>query len=368
VAVVLIRMKLRVLRHSLHGRRALIFALGVCYALAAAVVTALVPLAAGADIEAGTDIVAALFAVWAVGWLVGPILSGGGDETLRPENFALLPLSAWTLARGLLAASLVGVAPIATLIAFLGALTVGARSGAIPALVAAVGILLELAFVVVLSRVAIATLGAVHTSRRGQDAGVLLASLAGLTFLPLRFVVEAVGPILVDRQSPTLSAVVRGLPSGWASVAVHGAATGSLVWAVGPLLGLAALVFVLVLAWAPLLRRRLTVGAVSTGPSKRSRRSPSTPYERSLGPVGAVVLRELRLWWRDARRRSLLVVSLVTGVAIPAFSFASVGSSAASYASLWFPPDVRRHSVRQPLRPRWRVGVAHLGDARRDRG
>ena len=33
----------------------------------------------------------AAFAVWMLGWLFGPVLSGGGDETLRPEYFTLLP-------------------------------------------------------------------------------------------------------------------------------------------------------------------------------------------------------------------------------------------------------------------------------------
>ncbi len=334
MAGTLIRMKLRVLSHSLTGKRAVLFFLGLVYALIAALASAFLPLAAS-NLDAGTDVVAALFALWALGWLVGPIFTGGGDETVRPENFALLAITERALARGLLAASLVGVPPAATLIGFLGIVVVGAQAGVVPALVSVVGLLAELAFVIVLSRVVIAALGAVLTSRRGRDLGVLLASLVGLAFIPMRFVFQAIGPVLLHRQSPTLTTVVRALPSGWAAVSMRGAAGGDLVATVAPLLGLVVLVAVLLAAWAPLLARRLTVGSVSTGPSTSGRRGRQGGRERSLGPVGAVVGRELKLWWRDARRRSLLIGSVLLGVAIPAFSFAGGGRSVVPFTAVW---------------------------------
>lgn len=276
MAGTLIRMKLRVLSHSLTGKRAVLFVLGLVYALIAALASAFIPLAAGSDLEAGTDVVAALFAVWALGWLVVPILTGGGDETVRPENFALLPVTPRALARGLLAASLVGVPPAATLVGFGGVVVVGARVGVVPGLVAVVGLLGELAFVVVLSRVVIAALGAVLTSRRGRDLGVLLASLVGLAFIPMRFVIQAIGPVLLHRQSPTLTTVVRALPSGWAAVSMRDATRGDLVSTVAPLLGLVVLIAVLLAAWAPLLARRLTVG-----------RCPPAPRPARVGAAGA---------------------------------------------------------------------------------
>nr|MDQ2839269.1 hypothetical protein [Actinomycetota bacterium] len=335
MAGVLIRMKLRVLRHSLNGKRAVLFVVGLIYAFIAALVSALLPLAAGANPEAGTDVVAALFAVWALGWVVGPIVTGGGDETLRPENFALLPVTSSSLARGMLAASFIGVPAAATVVGFLGIVVIGARSGVTAAVVALVGLAIEVVFVVVLSRVVIAALGAVLSSRRGRDLGVLFASLVALAFIPMRFVFEAIGPTLVNRRSPTLTTVVRALPSGWAAVAMRGAARGDMVATVAPLAGLAVLIAVLLAAWAPLLGRRLTVTPVSVGPSKRSSSVRPAGRERSLGPVGAVVGRELKLWWRDARRRALLVTSVLLGVAIPAFSFAGGGRSVVPFTAVW---------------------------------
>ncbi len=335
MAGVLIRMKLRVLSHSLQGKRAVLFTVSAIYALGAAVISALLPLIAGSDLDAGTDVAAALFAVWMFGWVVAPIVTGGGDETLRPENFALLPVTSRGLARGLLAASFVGVPAAATLVGFFGVVVVGAHAGVGPALIGVIGLLLELAFVIVLSRVLIAGLGAVLTSRRGRDLGVLLASLAALAYIPMRVVFEAVGPVLIHHQDSTLSAVVRALPSGWAAVAVRATARGDLVLSVVPLAGLVVIIALLLAAWAPLLQRRLTLAPTSTGPSARSARVRPGHQTRSLGPVATVVGRELKLWWRDARRRSLLLTSVLLGVAIPAFSFAGGTRSVVPFTAVW---------------------------------
>lgn len=334
MAVVLIRMKLAVLSHSLHGRRALFFTVSAVLGAAAGLVSLLLPLAAGADLEAGTDVVATVGAVWALGWLVGPLLSGGGDETLRPENFALLPIRARPLAAGLLAASAVGVGPAATLLALGSVVMLGVSFGGLPAVVAVIGLALELAFVVAASQVVLAGLGAVIASRRGRDIGVVLASLAGLAFLPLQWLFNAVGPVVLERRSPVLSTVLRAVPSGWSAVAVRAAARGELLWTVAPLVGLAVLVAALLGVWAPLLRRRMTVSSTA-GAAARSRRTGSARRDRPVGPVGAVVVRELRLWWRDPRRRSLLLSSVLIGVALPLFSLAGSGRSTVAFAALF---------------------------------
>ncbi len=165
------------------------------------------------------------------------------------------------------------------------------------------------------------------------DLGVLLASLVGLAVIPLRYLFVDIGPVLFHRQSPALTAVLRALPSGWAAVAVRGARrpVGS-GWAPARPCGAHG---VLLLAWAPLLRRRLTVVSVSAGPSKRSSRARRRGAERSLGPIGAVFVRELRLWWRDARRRIVLITSVLLGIVIPLFYSAGGGRSLVPYLALW---------------------------------
>ncbi|AHH95016.1 hypothetical protein [Kutzneria albida] len=334
---VLIRMKLRVLSHSLGGRRGVSYAIGGLVGLVAAVVSAGFVISHPGGPEVGTTIAAALAAAWTLGWLFGPVLTGGGDETLRPENFALLPVPPTRLAFGMLAASLVGVPPVATLIAFAGLVVAALSYGAGAVVVAVLAVLLQLALAVLLSRVVIAALGAVLGSRRGKDLGVLLAAFVGLAYVPARFAIEALAPLIVGQSSPVFTSVLLDLPTGWGADAVGAAVRADWAVAIGLLLALAVLDGLLVLAWARLLTRRLTV------PQAAGRgRAAKTGTERvrrvllPVSPVGAVVGKELRVWWRDARRRAMLLTSIVIGIFIPVFSSAGrSGIFMLPFAALW---------------------------------
>lgn len=334
---VLISMKLRVLRHSLRGARGAAFGVGaLCGLVAALACTAMIGFHPG-DLRVGADIASALVAVWTFGWLFGPILTGGGDETLRPENFALLPIRPAGLASGLLGAAAVGVAPVVTLLAFSGLVIAAAPLGIAAAGVSMVAVLLQLALAILLSRVLVAALGALLGSRRGRDLGVLLAALVGLSYLPARYVVEALGPIVVDQSVPELTAALRYLPTGWGATALVDAADQQWLSALGRLLALAVLDGLLVLAWSRLLVRRLTVRRSAAGPRQvpvagaRDRRGPLPD-----SPLGAVIGKELRMWWRDVRRRALLLTSILVGAIIPLFtSTGDPGSGSFVYVALW---------------------------------
>jgi len=202
VVGVLIRMKLRVLRHSLRGGRGVLYGIGVCWGIVAGVVCAGLIGAHPGPVTVGTDIASALFAVWTLGWLCGPILTGGGDETLRPENFALLPIRPVVLARGLLGASLVGAPPLATLLAFSGLVFAALPAGPGAAGIAVLAVGLQLALAVLLSRAVVAGLGALLGTRRGKDLGVILAALVGLLYLPAQALFRTLGPVVVGQTSP----------------------------------------------------------------------------------------------------------------------------------------------------------------------
>jgi ABC-2 type transport system permease protein len=334
VVGVLISMKLRVLRHSLRGAHGALFCFGAFCGLVAALVCAAFIGFHPDGMRVGADIASALFAVWTLGWLFGPIMTGGGDETLRPENFALLPIRPAHLAFGLLGAATMGIAPAATLLAFCGLVVAAIPLGIMAVLVAALAVVLQLALAILLSRVLVASVGALLGSRRGKDLGVLLAALAGLSYLPARYAFEALGPIVVGQTAPAFTAALRYLPSGWGPTAVVDAAAGDWPLVLGWLLALAALDGLLVLAWSRLLVRRLTVRPSAVGPRRsvagaRVRRSPLPD-----SPLGAVVGKELRLWWRDARRRALLLTSILVGAILPLSSTAFSASSFA-YLALW---------------------------------
>jgi ABC-2 type transport system permease protein len=342
VVGVLIRMKLRVLSHSLGGARAASFIIGALVGLAAGAL-ALFFVAAGFNqgLSLGTTIASAMFLLWTIGWLVGPIIMGGGDETLRPENFALLPLSPTKLAFGLLGASIAGVPPVATVVAFLGLVVGAALLGPLPVIVAVITVLPALAFTVLLSRVVISLIGTVLGSRRGKDLGVLLAALAGLSYLPLRYVATALVPVLLE-NNPGLGDTLRWLPTGWAPSAVEGAASGNWLVVIGAVLGLAVVDGGLLYAWARLLQYRLTTPQTNVGPAK-ARKNKAVGVRRGLlpaTPTGAVLGKELRMWWRDARRRAMLLTSMLIGVFIPVFSAAggrsgTGGAVMLPFAALW---------------------------------
>jgi ABC-2 type transport system permease protein len=341
VVGVLIQMKLRMLGHGMRGRRAVAIVLGGLFGLVAGVFTALLAGADYGDAEVSTDIAAALVAAWTAGWLVAPVLTGGSDETLQPEHFRLLPIPPRRLAFGFLLTALVGPAPLATLIAICGLIGFGLRTGPASGVAALVAVPLQLAFAVVLSRVVLAALGAVLRSRRGRDLGVLLAALIGVLSIPVRIAVQTVGPILLYRESPTFSTVLRMLPTGWGAVAVRAAARGEWPLALGLLAGLAALVAVLVVAWSRLLVRRMTtVAAGGVGGERARRRAHRAPRRGVLPatPVGAVAAKELRLWWRDARRRVVLLSSMLVGLLVPVFSMAGTrghGGTVVPFTALW---------------------------------
>ncbi|MBP2474132.1 ABC-2 type transport system permease protein [Crossiella equi] len=316
---VLIRMKLRLLRHGLRGGARAATLVGG--ALGGLVVAGLTVLLSTVDLlgapMSGYDLAAALFTGWTFGWVLGPVLVAGSDETLQPEHFRLLPIGPRTLAGGLLVAALVGVPPVVSLLAFGGLVVRGAADGPGVAVVAGVGAVVQLAFVVTLSRVVVGALGDVLRSRRGQDLGVLLAAGAGLLVLPLQYVVNTVQAGVFQGFPPGLGELLRLLPSGWAPGAALAASHGQWGVAVLRLACLAVLTVLLALVWSILLRRRMTRPAAGLrGPRARTGRG---LLARLLpaGPVGAVAGKEVLLWWRDPRRRAVLLPGMLIGLVVP---------------------------------------------------
>ncbi|MEV4175361.1 hypothetical protein [Nonomuraea sp. NPDC049709] len=282
VAVTMARMKLAILRHSLKGDKGAMMASGGTLGLVLAAGTIYLAFLEG-------DWLAAALAVWMLGWIIGPVFSGGGDETLRPEFFSLMGLPPWRLAAGLLVSAFVGVAPVIGLIALAG--LVVAATSPVNALVAVPAMVLQLAVFVLLSKVAVALLGIALRSRAGAiGAGVLNGVV--LAFLGQAWVFA-----VAFGQGAQIPEFVRYLPSGWGLLSVQ-----------GDYLALAAMVVLIALllaAWAGLLTRR----AGANRPSTRGRRP-----MRARNGREAVVAKELRTWSRDLVRNHQLTFALAYGV------------------------------------------------------
>ncbi|GAA1955272.1 hypothetical protein [Amycolatopsis minnesotensis] len=323
-------MKLRVLRNSLRGHQLVGLVLGGLLGLALAItnlVTAAVPFE---NPRTTVDLLAVLYGVWLLGWIIAPIATGGGDETLRPQHFALLPISRRKLAAGLLAASFVGVPALVSLIAFAGLLVYGARLGAAPALVGLVFTVLQLVLVVILCRVVTAALGSLLTSRKGKELGILLVALTGLSGVAFNYAVNSVGPALVAGRASELTAVARILPSGWGTDAVRMAADGR--WGIVALLlaSILALIAFLIACWGALMASTVTRGQFRGSAGKRATGTAKKGGRALLprNPVAAVARKELRTWGRDARRRISIFSGIVLAVVIAVVPFVSASSEA----------------------------------------
>ncbi|MEB9303535.1 hypothetical protein P4I90_27030, partial [Bacillus cereus] len=116
---VLIQMKLSILKHSMNRGRAVLFIMTGLVGLLLAIGTILLFSFYPTEQNISKSILYVTFAIWTVGWIIGPMLTGG-DEILRPEYFVLLPLNSYKLARMLLGVTFIGVGPLVSFLAFIG--------------------------------------------------------------------------------------------------------------------------------------------------------------------------------------------------------------------------------------------------------
>jgi ABC-2 type transport system permease protein len=297
VAGLLIRMKLAVVRNSLAGKRSEDMISGGVTGLLLAVATIYLGTLRFAHAGVAFDLMAVAMAVWAVGWIVGPSMFGGGDETLRPEIFALLPIHPRRLAFGLLGAAFIGVAPLVSLLAFGGLVAVSARLGPAAVAVAVLAVPLQLVLVILLSRLTTALLNQVMRTRTGAAVSAAFSAAIMAFFGSGWALFPAIGSALDTGFPAGLARALRVFPTGWGLAAVEAAGRSDWAVALGALAGLTVLCGLLLLGWAAFLVRRIT-----TRPSEsRGQVSESAPVT-ARGPVTAVLVKEWRTWMRDLRR------------------------------------------------------------------
>lgn len=278
----LVRMRLAALKHSLRDQNRVAWIGGgalIGLVLAGGTIWA----AAKAD----TDLVAVAIAVWMLGWIVGPLFAGGGDETLKPEYFTMLPLTPRTLSGGLLAAAMAGVAPVVSLVALLSLVVVGGQLSLAAALIALPAVVLQLLTFVLASRLAVAVYGLLLQVRSGAVLAALVNAFI-LAFTAQGWALIAAF-ISTDVQG-TMADAGRIAPSGWGLAAVEAAGRGDWLQTLAALLGLVLLSAAMFVGWSALLVRRVT--ATRTGVR------PRRPL-RATDARTATAAKELRSWTRD---------------------------------------------------------------------
>lgn len=168
ITPVVVRLKLSLLRNGLRqsgGRRAAYVASAVVALLFAAL--QLIGLISLRGNTHAASVVVILVAVLGLGWAVMPVFFPTGDETLDPTRLVMLPLRPQPLVRALLAASLVGIGPLFTLILLLGSV-IAVAHGAAAYVTAVLALVLSLLICVALARAVAAANIRLLTSRRGR--------------------------------------------------------------------------------------------------------------------------------------------------------------------------------------------------------
>lgn len=325
-----VRLKLRVLGNNFRGQawRVALFVVGVLFGLWFAAGGFLLLAAPGLADEPRYALMAAAFGggVLTLGWLLLPLVFFGVDETLDPARFALLPLSRRTLVTGLLAAALISVPAVATVLTVTGlVVTAAALGGWAAGLVGALGVVAGVLVCVAGARAVTSAFATMLRSRRVRDlAAVLLAVLAAMLGPLQLFVLAAVRQADWDRLTG-VARVVGWTPFGAPWTAGIDMAQGRAGAAVVKLLIGVATLGVLLFWWSRSLESAM-VGAASAGPAKTPRGTlggaVAQLFPRAVGwarrdRFGALVARECRYWWRDARRRANLITVAVVGVFVP---------------------------------------------------
>lgn len=329
---VLIRMRLRLTARAMReGRAALNFWVGSAFGLVAALITAILIGFGHETVHGGITIAAALFAGWTLGWICGPVLTGSSDETLQPEQFRLLPLTDRQLAYGLGAAAFAGPAAVINLLAFSrpGDSRRTERRCARGDRAHRRGAATDLRGAAVPGDGGLAGCGHAIAARTGSGCAARGAARPGLLSAQSADHESRSFPGEFGRRACHHTA--RGAV-GLYFYAVESAVRGDALWALLPLLGLAALSLALWQLWAVLLHRRLTLPPAPAGQILDSGAGLLDRYLPAT-PVGAVVAKELRTWWRDGRRRAALLPLLLVGFALPAFlSFQNNGTGTIAYS------------------------------------
>jgi ABC-2 type transport system permease protein len=298
VVGVLMRTKLRVLRHSFTGTRAAQMVSGATAGVLAAAATVWLVLATG---DRAGDTLAIGLASWVIGWVVGPMMSGT-DPGIRREHLALLPLTHRQTAVALFGAALVGVGPAVTLVAMLALVCYGVALGGAAAAVGPLAAVLTVLLVVALSNVVVTGIGALLRSR--WSAALTAIPWGILTCFAAQgwVVVAAVTGGSDNGLPPAIATALRVIPSGWPLAAVEAAGRGDRLVAAGVLAGLVVLTGAALLVWGRLLRRPATPPVIE--PAGGRDWQPATTR-------AAVVGKELRTWSRDLVRIHFLAFALV---------------------------------------------------------
>ncbi|PKW25943.1 hypothetical protein [Phycicoccus duodecadis] len=262
-----------------------------------------------------TAITVPLFTGITLMWVVLGVIAAGVDNVLDPARFAVLPVPARALARGLLAATLTGIPALMLIgLAFFQVLAWLSAPVAVPA--AALAAVLGTVTAVVASRAVTTLLARVMTTRTGRLVGAAIVSLTTLLPLSLNLAVargQRIDALFAFDAGPVARAA-SWFPTGWAWALPFDVAGGRWLLAAVHLVLALVLLAVLWRVWVRQLERVLTSPLTSSG-GQSIGAGRLLPAVLGRSPVATVAARRIRAWYRDSR---LVAIALRTAV-LPVF-------------------------------------------------
>jgi ABC-2 type transport system permease protein len=261
-------------------------------------------------------------------WLVLPLLEFSTNEGLDISKLALFPLTRGELMLSLVFSTLLDI-PTVGLLLVLGAI-IAAWATSIPlGLLAFLAMLIFYVQLVAVSQLILALLQKVLQSRRFRDISVifvvLLSSSCYIGQLVARSMISqgAINGLL----NATSISYLQWLPPGMAARAIQEAAVGnwlqSFVW----LLALTLIDLCFLFLWQMIVERGLTKAESSGSARTKSLRKTTTTQVATTdatsstfiarllpGPVKAMLIKELKYFWRDPQIKAIFIQSMVSGL------------------------------------------------------
>lgn len=319
----LVRLKLRILRHTLRREtwRLVLLVLGVLWGLS------MLPSVVGGMVwlsrepaGAASDVLVVGGAILVLGWAAVPILIPGMDDSLEVGRFSTFGRPARTLAPGLLVAGTISLPSLFTLLVALAPGIVWADDGRVPLTFALVGGPLVLVTCLLAARIATSVSARLLSSRRAREVGAVLGVAVAVLFVPAALALGSLGLEGALEKVPTLAAVLGWTPLGAPFAAPYQAAQGDLAGALGRLGVSVATVLAAGECWVRILQAALTRPPSRSGQVRRRADQilPGRMVARHPGLVaaGAVARRGLRYWTADPRYLSALLGAVLAPVLI----------------------------------------------------
>lgn len=275
---------------------------------------------------AAAETVTLLMSTMALGWVFGPVLIGGVDETIDPTRLAMIPLRESERYIVQLGAALSGTGPLAASIGLFVGLTIGHAGLGISLAVVPLAALSAILLMVGSGRCLAASLTIAQRSRAGRDLAVLFAALAGGAL----FTMAQLAREVADVRGSGFVPILEWLPWAWPARAINAARAGAELAALGWLGAAVATTIVAHLGWIRLSRFLLLNGERSAQTRRRSGRA---LLHGARGVFGASLSRQWIYLMRSPNSRVGLVFGTVFGVAFALVQILQQGDGAAGAAA-----------------------------------